>query len=78
MFANSGKKFSELNEDGSVKPDENGNAIFTSDESRLEFAKELTELMNVEVEVNKLSIDELGDKIQLSAVDLASLEDLVE
>lgn len=72
------KKFAELNDEGDLKSDAQGNAIFISDESRMEFAQELSGLLNVDIGVNKVLVDELGDKLSFSAVDLVILEDLIE
>jgi hypothetical protein len=72
------KKFADLDEDGNPKSDANNNAIFLTDESRMEFAKELSELLDVEIDFNKISVDELGEKLMLSAVDLTILEDIIE
>jgi hypothetical protein len=72
------KKFAELDEEGIPKSDANNNAIFLTDELRMSFANELSELLDVEIDINKVSVDELGEKLTLSAVDLTFLEDIIE
>lgn len=72
------KKFAELDEEGNIKADENGNATFASSEDRIKFSKELSELLSLEVDIDKILIDDLGDTLLLSAVDVSLLEDIIE
>lgn len=71
------KKFADLDENGEPKADENNNAIFSSQEARIEFAKELSEIVSVNIEIEKITIEELGDSIVLSTADLMALEDII-
>lgn len=72
------KKHADLDENGEVIADENNNATFSSQEARIAFAKELSELVSADIEIEKISIDELGDKVILSTADLIALEDVIQ
>ena len=70
------KKHAELDENGEPKSEE-GNAVFSSIEARLAFGKELSEVLDLDIEIENLSIDELGDKVSISVVDLMVLDDII-
>lgn len=71
------KKYAVLDENGEPKADDNNNAIFSSQEARIEFAKELSEIVSADIEIEKVTIEELGDSIVLSTADLIALEDVI-
>lgn len=67
-----------------AEKDDNGEMIVDADkkiriknEKLEEFSKELTELTNTEIQLDTISIDELGDNCELTAEDLILLEDLI-
>jgi hypothetical protein len=64
-------------EDGTLDVDDNGNAKFT-DEGRIGFAEDMTQLINIEFEAAKISFEDLGDKVQLSATELAAIEGILD
>lgn len=70
-------KFADKKEDGSLVVKEDGSAQFTP-ENMESFVKELNELLNVEFAHGKLKFEELGDKLQLSASELASIESILD
>jgi len=72
------KKYADLDENGDIIVDSDNNATFSSQESRIEFAKELSELVSVDLEIKKIPIEELGDNISLSTTDLIILEDIID
>jgi len=64
--------------------DENGNLIVLEEgtvklegENLNQFVKELSDLVNTEISIGTVSIDELGDKVNMSAEELLALEDLL-
>lgn len=69
-------KFGSKDENNVLLQEENGN-IKLSDENRMAFAKHMQELMNTEVELEKVCADELND-VRLSVEDLVVLEGLIE
>ncbi|CAB4125180.1 hypothetical protein UFOVP53_75 [uncultured Caudovirales phage] len=71
-------KHAELNESGEPKADENNNAIFSSPESKIEFGQELSDVLNLDIDLDVISIDDLGDVVLLSAFDLVILEDILQ
>jgi len=70
------KKHAELDETGEPKSEE-GNAVFSSVEARLAFGQELSEVLDLDIDVENLSIEELGDKVSISVVDLIILDDII-
>ena len=64
------------NEDGSMQIDERNNVQFDQDGLRA-FAGELNELGQLDVELPTVTLDQLGDKIAISAEDLELLEGIV-
>lgn len=70
-------KYGKKDDKDTLVMDENGNVEFADDQMEL-FIKELQELVNVEVEVAKIKIDDLGDGLKLSAEELMFLEDLFD
>lgn len=69
------KRYAELDSSGEVIS-ENGIAVFKDEESKNKFYSDLQDLLNMNIEVDKLSINELGN-ISVSAADLLALEDLL-
>lgn len=64
------------NEDGSLKVDELGNAQF--DQAGLQsFALQINELVSLDIEMATLTVEELGDSINITAEDLEALEGIV-
>jgi len=72
------QKYGKKNEDGSLLTlGVNKNVQF--DEGQFElFVKELSELNDIDVELEKIKASELGENVKLSADDLAMLEDLLD
>lgn len=70
------EKLGNKGEDGKVltKPD---GSVELSNENLQAFAKELNELSQTDLEMPTLKLDELGDKVQLTADDLMLLDGLV-
>ena len=69
------KKHGKKNEDGSLAI-ENQNVQFEGN-SYMEFAKELQELVNVELDIPTIKVSELGENITLSVLELDQLEGLL-
>lgn len=70
------QRHGQKNEDGSLKVNEHNNVMF--DEGGIKaFAAELNELTLLDVEIGSIKIDELGDKIVLTAEDLEHLEGII-
>ena len=69
-------RFADKKEDGSIVTDDKGNAQF-SPENLANFTKELSELLSVEFQHDKLSIEEMGSKIELSAQDLVAIQGIL-
>jgi len=70
------QKYGKKDEAGNLVLGENNSVTF-DDEQRMEFIKELNELVNIEIEVGKISVDALGDA-KISVEELMSLDGLVE
>ena len=71
------KKHGLKKEDGSLDMDDNQNVRF--DPSKYEdFAKEMQDLLSTDIAVGKVSLSELGEKIQISVDELSSLEAIIE
>jgi hypothetical protein len=70
------KRFGDKNEDGSLNADANG-TVKLSDENMKLFVNELNALLVLDVAVGKIKIDELGDKVILTANELMALDDLI-
>ena len=60
--------------------DEKGNINITETDKREEFVKSMEELMEEEVTISFIPLDlnVLGDKVQLSAIDIANLETFID
>lgn len=64
------------NEDGSFVMDEHNNVLFEQDKLA-EFAKEINELVNMDIELPTISVSELGDKISLNLQEIEMLDGLI-
>jgi hypothetical protein len=71
------KRFTKKKEDGEMETDDKGNVVFSDDESRNSFFKEYQDLLDGEAEVGNVRVQELGDKVSITVVDLLNLEDIV-
>lgn len=73
------KKHAVTKEDGSYQSDENGQAVFKTEDDGKTFFKELTELASTEVEVGRIKIGDLGDLkkigVQMSVDELRKLKE---
>lgn len=64
--------------------DDNGELIVENGNIKLEgealqsFAKDLSELANMEIQMDSIFIDELGDKCELTTEELINLGDLIQ
>ena len=70
------EKLGDRDEQGNLLPTENG-SVKLSQGSMQKFAVELSALLSSEVDVGKLKISDLGDKVNLSMNDLLALGDLI-
>jgi len=70
------KRLGDKKEDGSLDVDESG-TVKLSEDNMKDFAAELTTLINTDIDVGTLKIDELGDKLSLTAAELMTLDDLI-
>lgn len=71
------KEFGEKDEGGELKFNEQG--LVALDVSKVaEWQPKLAELMAVETEVPKISLEDFGDKLELSAHDLFALGELIQ
>ena len=73
LLSECGKK----DDTGELVVDKNGHVEF-SEESKKTFIEKHEELLNVEVNLPKISIKEFGDAIRLSTADLFLIEDMLE
>ena len=69
-------KFGSKNEDGSLKANEDGTAVF-EDEATVEFTKIINELLSTDVEIPTIKFSELGDKVTITASNLFILNDII-
>ena len=69
-------KYGAKDDKGELLVQEDGNVRLDGDDLQ-GFIKEITDLVNLEIDLGTLSIDELGDRVQLTAEELLALEDLV-
>lgn len=70
-------RFGKKDTDGNLITDEAQNVLF-EEEDQLQFIKELNDLLDMEVEIGTLSIESLGDKVEITGQDLAMLEGLIQ
>jgi hypothetical protein len=70
------KKYGLKKEDGTLEVDENQNVKFDQ-EKYADFAKEMEELIATEIDVAKVSISELGEKVHISVDELNFLEPIL-
>lgn len=70
-------KHAAKNKKGEIIKNEDG-GYSVADKNKDEFFKEIQELLDVEVEVPKVKVSALGEKLQLSVQDLALLDGLLE
>lgn len=73
LLSECGKK----DDNGELVVDKNGHVEF-SEESKKTFIEKHEELLDVEVNLPKVSIREFGDAIKLSTADLFLIEDMLE
>ena len=71
------KKYGIKKEDGDLEVDENGNVKFEPEDHET-FSKELQELLTTEVDVAKVAVADLGEKIHISVDELTFLEDILD
>jgi hypothetical protein len=71
------EKYSEKDEEGKPKSNENGNIVFDP-KFNAELGEQIEQLNNLEVAVEKIKAEDLSDKVELSIVDLEALEDIFE
>jgi RNA-binding protein YlmH len=70
-------KHAAKNKKGEIVKNEDG-SYGVAEKNKEEFFKEIQELLEVEVEMPKIRVSSLGDKLQLSVQDLAILDGLLE
>jgi hypothetical protein len=70
------EKLGDRDEQGNLLQTENG-SVKLSQGNMQKFAVELSALLSSEVDVGKLKISDLGDKVNLSMSDLLALGDLI-
>ena len=70
-------KYGKRNEAGEVEKDENNNVIF-ADEQRAAFMAEITDLLNIDVAIPKMSVNDLGEDVLISVDDLFFIEELFQ
>lgn len=70
-------KFGKKDEEGKLVLDDKSNATFDQ-EGLHSFIKELQDLTQVDIEVNKIKVSDLGDKVEMSTEELFILEQLLE
>lgn len=68
-------RLSNKKEDGSIETDNSGNVLF-SNENRMEYFKELRELLDMDVEVPTIKLSDLGE-INVTTDEIFSLGDLI-
>jgi hypothetical protein len=68
-------KYAERGEDGEILQNSQGGAVLTDENQEL-FLQELSELLQLEVEVETVKVDELGD-ISMTPLELVYLDGLV-
>lgn len=69
-------KFGKKNEDGSLCTGEHNSVQFEGDNYML-FAKELGELVSVELDIPTIKVSELGENITLNVLEIEQLEGLI-
>lgn len=69
-------KYGRKDKDGKLEMDKLKNVKFNEEQLAL-FVAELKELNSIEIEVKSISVDDLGDKIDLSIDDLIMLDGLI-
>ena len=69
--------FGKRKEDGSLDADEKGNVSFEEGKHQ-EFMEQLTELLNVEFDHAKIKLEELGDKVELTANEIAIIAPILD
>lgn len=70
-------KYAPKDETGEIKKDDKGQ--YSVDPEQIEsFLKEINELLEVDVETAKIKLSALGDKLEITALELQALGDLIE
>ena len=69
-------KYGNKDQDGRLETDQLKNVRFKEEQYR-QFMRELKELKSIDVEVKSISIDDIGDKIDISIDDLIMLDGLI-
>jgi hypothetical protein len=73
------QKYAVKKEDGSFESDENGQAVFLTEEDGKTFFKELEDLAATDVEISRIKLSDLGDLkktgIKMSVEELKKLKD---
>lgn len=69
--------YGEKDKKGELKKSEDGQVKF-SDKNLEEFGKEMSQLLNTDVELVKINVADLGDKVEMSAIELFMLSELLE
>lgn len=70
-------QYGEKDENDKLITQENGSVKF-SEEGMKAFVVDINELLKTEVEMPKLKISELGNKVTLSANEVLTIEDIIE
>lgn len=71
------EKYAPKNKKGEIVKNEDG-GYAVAEKNKEAFFEEIKELLNVEVELPKIKVSELGTKLEMSAQDLTVLEGLLE
>ena len=66
-------KYGKKNEDGSVVTDDNGNVTLEGEEASA-FVKELNDLLSLDIAVDKIAVEELGENVTISSEELFLLD----
>ena len=69
-------RYGDKNEAGELIVDE-GKSVKLSEDNGQQFVKELTELLNDDIEISTLKVADLGDKPTMSTAELMLLEDIL-
>ena len=72
------KKYGQLKEDGSFVEDEQRSVLFKSEEDAASFAKEYSELLAMEVEMEKIKLSDIIEKVDnISVEEVRKLKDSI-
>ena len=71
------KKFGKKDDSGNLILDDKNQAILEAD-GMIQFSKELSELAQVDIEIDKINMSDLGESVFLSTDELFLLEPLIQ